>query len=129
MLYTHILGHRVASPGAATQGQRRNQLKVVKITYTAMGRRRICQNTAGLHSLRMLQNLLMLININIQRSRMSITAVSHQSLSLDQSLIKGLSLVHSQHWRKLLVGKLLTNVNRLNLSNNNLCIYRYIHAC
>ena len=129
MLNANVLRYGVSAPGTAAQRQRRSQLKVVQVADTAVGRRSIYKNTAGLHSLCMLHHFLFFIYIDVQRRGMAIAAVCYQALRLIQSLVKGLCLVHSQYRRQLLMGKLLADIYRLNLADDNLCINRNIHTC
>ena len=128
MLHAYVLRYRVAAPGAAAQCQRRSQLEVVQITDTAVRRRSINQDTAGFHCFCVLHNLFLLIYVNVQGSSMSVTAVCNQTLSLYNCLVKGLSLVHSQYRRQLLMSKFLADIYRLNLTDQNLGITRILNA-
>ena len=129
MLNANVLRYGVSAPGTAAQCKRRSQLKVVQIADTAVGGRCIYKNTAGLHSFCMLHHLFFFIYIDVQRRGMAVAAVCYQTLCLIQSLVKGLSLVHSQYTRQLFVSKLLADIYRLNLADDNLCINRNIHTC
>ena len=60
---------------------------------------------------------------------MAIAAVCNQSLCLCDCLIEGLCLVHSQYRRQLLVCKLLAQLYGLNLTDQDLGIFRNINAC
>ena len=51
MFDTDVFGNRVAAPGAAAECQRGCQFEVVKVADTALGRRCVDKNTAGLHPL------------------------------------------------------------------------------
>ena len=60
---------------------------------------------------------------------MAVASVCHQTLCLIQSLVKRLSLVHSQYRRQFLMGKLFADIHRLNFANQNLGILRNLNAC
>ena len=50
MFYTHVFRNRIAAPTAATERQRRGKLKVVKVAYSALRRRRIDKYATGFHA-------------------------------------------------------------------------------
>ena len=66
MLYSNVFGNGVAAPRAAAQRKRRSELKVIQIADTAERRRGVDDKTAGLHSVRELEQLLSLRGIDPQ---------------------------------------------------------------
>ena len=77
----------------------------------------------------MLHDLLFLVHIHVQGSGMTVSAVCYQTLCLIQRLVKCLCLVHSQYRRQLLMSKLLADIHGLNLTDEDLGIFRYLHSC
>ena len=86
VLHAYVLRNRVAAPGAAAQCQGRKQLEVVQIADTALGRRGIDQDTAGLHSccVHSCHLLFLGISINIEGRGVAVAAVCNQMLCLCQ---------------------------------------------
>ena len=59
---------------------------------------------------------------------MAVTAVSNQSFRLRNSFIEVLGSVHRQNRRELFMGEFFTDINRFNLADQDLCVFRYIHS-
>ena len=127
----YIFRYGVSAPGSAAQCQRRKQTEVVEIADTALGRRSIHEDTAGLHGCLMLRHLcfsVLGIGVHIQRGGMTIAAVLYKLFCLVNGLIKGRCTVHGKNRGELLMSKRLRNIHGIYFSNDDLRVRRHIHT-
>ena len=103
MLDTDVLRNRVSTVGAAAQCQRRSELEVVKITDTTQGRRLVQEDTAGMHHMCVLCDLLGLTRIDEKRSSMSRTTLHQKLLTAYKRSVEILRLIHTEYRRELLM--------------------------
>ena len=103
MLDTDVLRNRVSTVGAAAQCQRRSELEVVKITETTQGRRLVQEDTAGMHHMCVLCDLLGLTRIDEKRSRMSRTTLHQKLFTAYKCRVEILCLIHTKYRRELLM--------------------------
>ena len=122
MLYSNVFGNRVSAPGTASECEGGSKTEIVKVADTAVRRRSVYKNTAGLHSGGKLVNLcLFSYSIEVNRRGVSVSAVSDKMFSLVKSVANILCLVHSKNRRKLFMRKFFADVNRLNFTDKNFC--------
>ena len=129
MFYVYIFGYGVAAVGTAAQRQGGRQFEIVQVTDSALGGRRIHQNTAGLHSGRVLRHLLRLRGMDVERGSMAVAAVLNQPFGHFKSRLKIFRLIKGQHRRKLLMGEGFGTIYGSHLANQNLGILRHFKAC
>ena len=130
MLYANVVGNAVAAPRATTKCKRGSKAEVVKVTDTALRRRGVEKDTAGLHSLGELSKLLSLSDfVKVDRGCVTEAAVLNKSVSLVKSLIEALCTVHCEYGRKLLVSELLGDINACHLTDEDLCALGNLYAC
>ena len=82
-----------------------------------MRRRSVDQNTACLHSLGMLHDLLMLIYIYIKGGCVAVAAVSNQLSCFCKRFVEILCLIHGKNRRQLLMCKFFIYINGINLAD------------
>ena len=119
-----------SAPRTATERERRSELEVVNIAYTALRRRSIDKYSAGLHCIiELLEFVFTSYRIEIDRRSVSVTAVCDEYLSLCESVVEILSLVHSEYRRELLVSERFARLDGLYLSYENLSIRGNFYTC
>ena len=75
MLDSYVLGYGVAAPGTAAQGKGGKELKVIKVTDSAVRGGSVDHDPAGLHGCRMFCHLLFLVGIDVKGGSVAVAAV------------------------------------------------------
>ena len=129
MLDAYVFRDGVAAPAAAAQGQRGSEPEVVQVADAALRGGGVYQNPAGFHGVgEGVQLLLCACGIQVDRSGMAEAAVPHQPVGNAQSVFKVLCPVHGQYGGQLFVGEGLGKRCRGYFANEDLGVFRYIHA-
>ena len=111
MFDTDVFGNRVAAPGAAAECQRGCQFEVVKVADTALGRRCVDKNTAGLHPLAELRKLCLFGDgVQIHGRGVTVTAVGNEVFRLIERVAEVFCLIHGKDGRQLFVCEFFGNI-------------------
>ena len=130
MLDAHVLGNRVAAPGAAAQGERRGKGEVIQVADAAVGGRGVDHDAAGLHAgLELLELRLVGGGVEVDGGGVAQAAALDQGVRLFDRVVKVLGVVHGEYRRELFVGKLLTLVGGLHLADEDLGALGNLNAC
>ena len=130
MLDAHVLGHGVAAPASAAQGEGGGQLEVVQVADAALSGGGIHQNPAGFHpGGEGVQLLLCADGIQVDGGGVTVAAVLDQGVGLIQSIRKILCPVHGKNRGELFVGEGLAQVGGGNFTDENFGTLRYLHPC
>ena len=120
VLDADVLRDGVAAPRAAAEGERRRHLEVVKIADTAVRRRRVDDDTAGLHDgAEALDLVLTRLDVDIERGGVAKAAILDEAVCLGDGVLEVLRLVHCKHGRELLVRELFGDVDGLDFTDKH----------
>ena len=129
VLDAHVLGHGVAAPGAAAQGEGRRHAEVIQIADATVGGGGVDQDAAGFHPGRKGVDLVLFGHgVDVQGRGVAVAAVRHQLIRLVHRVGEILGPVHSQHGGQLFVGEFFLDIHALHLADEDLGGFGHVHA-
>ena len=121
VLHANIFADGVAAPGAAAQREGGGQLEIVQIADAALGGGGVDHDAAGFHLLGEAHELFALgVGVEVDAGGMAVAAVLDEAFRLGHGVVKVLCAVHGQHGGELFVGKLLAEIDALDLADEHL---------
>ena len=129
VLYTYVLGDRVAAPRAAAECERGTEHEVVNIAYAALRGGGVDEDAAGLHARGKFVELgFFLDGIKVDRRGVTVAAVGDEMLGFSEGILYVRGAVHCKHGRELFMGKFLGKLYRFYFAYEYLCALGHLYA-